>query len=109
MAHGNLIRFSKSKWKVLHLGRGNTRHEYSLGEEHTESSAAEKDVGFLVDQKLNMSQRCVLVAWKADCIPGCLRDVASRWTEVILPLSSALLRPHWEYCVQVWNPPAQEG
>ena len=58
-----------------------------------------------MDEKLGKSWQCVLTAQKANCILSCIKSsVVSRSREGILPFCSALVRPHLEYCIQLWGP-----
>jgi len=99
------MRFNKANCKVLHMGQDKPQYQYRLGDEGIESSPAKKDLGVLVDEQLGMNHQKALAAQKAKCILRCIkRSIASRSSEVILPLYSALVRPPRESCIQLWSP-----
>jgi len=90
-ACAKLMKFNKAECKVLHLSWGNPEHKYRLGTERIENSPEEKDLGVLVDEKLNMIRQSRIL--------GCIKSsLASRSREGILPL-----------CFATWSPESSSG
>jgi len=87
---GNLFRLNKGKYSVLHPGRNNPMQQYILHTDQLESSFAEKDLGVLGGNKLNMSRQHALV-WRKAMVSWAARVLM----EVILPLYLAPIRCTW--------------
>ena len=65
--------FNKSKCNVLHLGCSNPHYQYKLADERIEHSPAEKDLGVLVDGKMDANQQCALCSLERQLYPGSLK------------------------------------
>lgn len=76
-----------------------------LGATQLESCFAEEGLGILVDTKLKMSQECALATQKARGTRGCIgKRAVGRLRGLILPLYSAVVKPHLGCCVHFWAP-----
>ncbi|PKU49077.1 rna-directed dna polymerase from mobile element jockey-like [Limosa lapponica baueri] len=93
-ANKYLMKLNKDKCKVLHLGKHNPGVQHGLGSTHLGSSSVERNLGVLVDNKLNTSEQCAAVAKQANRLLGCINmGISSRHKGVIVPLYSVLVRP----------------
>ena len=82
----NLLKSSKAKCKVLHMGGGNPKHKYRLGDEGIESGPEEKDLGCWLMRSSSKIWQYALAAHKANRILGFIkRGVASKLRELIAP------------------------
>jgi len=101
--------FNIDKCAVMHMGRKNKSFKYEMGNKELRTTEEEKDLGVIVHHSTKSSRQCTVAATKANRILGFIRrTVVSREKSIILNLYKTLVRPHLEYCVQVWNPHLQK-
>src|SRR6267154_5187682 len=63
------------------------------------------DLGVNVQNNLKVSEQCSKVVKTANRVLGMIsRTFRNKSKEIIIPLYKSLVRPHLEYCVQVWRP-----
>ncbi|CAJ0966490.1 unnamed protein product, partial [Ranitomeya imitator] len=67
------MRFNIDKCKVIHMGRRNQYHHYTLNGKLLGKSDMEKDLGIPVNDKLTWSSQCQAAAAKANRIMGCIK------------------------------------
>lgn len=66
------MKFIKGKCEVLKLRKDSPMHQNMLGATPLGSTLSEKDLGVLLDTKLNMRQECAFVAKKANGTMACI-------------------------------------
>ena len=97
--------FNVMKCKVVHFGRNNQNHNYTMDGQSLEASKAEKDVGVIISNDLKPSLQCAAAAKKANMTLGRMaRAVSYRDRNVWLRLYQVYVRPQLEYAVQAWSP-----
>ena len=107
-----LLKFNTkdNKCKVMHAGTNNPKHKYFLDGMELPEIKSEKDLGVLVSDSLSWQPHIDAIVKKANsCVAWVLRSVISRSPKVMLQISKSMIRPHWEYCVQLWSPLPAHG
>ena len=93
------------KCKCLHTGHGNLGINYNMGDTVLGTAVKEKDLGITISADMKVSEQCGIAAFRDNKILGLIRrNIAYKEKELIIPLYKAIVRPHVEYCIQVWRP-----
>jgi hypothetical protein len=96
------MEFNTSKCHVMHVGRNNPLHTYTMGGQQLAVSSSEKDVGVIVSDNLKPSEQCRKAAATANAVLSQIQRAfhyRDRHTYVKL-----YVRPHLEFASQAWAP-----
>ena len=98
--------FNVGKCKCLQTGPGNTGMKYEMGGTILSKTVKEKDLGVTMNANMKVSEQCICIAAsKGDQVLGMIRrNITYKEKSLIVPLYTAIVRPHLEYCIQAWSP-----
>ena len=108
-----LLKFNPSKCKVLHINvNENPDLSYSIDGTDLDAceSDQEKDLGVITSSSLLWTDQIKASISKANrMICWIARTLISRDCKTMIAVYKSLIRPHIEYCVQLWNPATVHG
>ena len=101
--------FNKDKCHVMHVGRHNPGHVYSMNNIRLETTDKERDIGVTTCSNLKPAQQCKKATQMASTVLAQItRAFHFRDRHVFLSLYQQYVRPHLEFAVAAWAPWTQE-
>ena len=99
------MEFNVEKCKIMHLGYNNPENVYQMNDILLTATEKEKDLGVLIDNKLDFGKHIHNIVGRANRVLGLVKiSFAHMDAYMFLNIYTALVRPLLEYCVQVWSP-----
>ena len=99
------MHFNTDKCKVLHIGKSNSLHKYSINNIQIDTCSSEKDLGVFFDNKLIFDNHINYAVNKANLMLGLIkRSFLYLDIDSFLCLYKSLVRPHLEYGNIIWYP-----
>ena len=99
------MEFNVDKCKIMHVGRNNPEHRYSMGGVELTVVEEEKDVGVLIHKSLKPGRQCKKAA---DTATGVLHQILNNFhfrdRHIFMKLYKQYVRPHLEFATPAWNP-----
>ena len=86
------------------MGKNNPQHMYKLNNSPLPAVDTESDLGVVISSNWKWNDHIDKSISKANsCIAWVTRSVISRSPKVMINIYKSLIRPHLEYCVQLWS------
>jgi ribonucleases P/MRP protein subunit RPP40 len=99
------MKFNAAKYKVMHIGRGNARHNYFLDGHQLDETELERDIGVMESKNLKHGQQCEKAAKTTMTVLGQItRAFTCRDKRTFVALYKRYARPNLEFAVQAWSP-----
>uniref|UniRef100_K7GG65 Reverse transcriptase domain-containing protein n=1 Tax=Pelodiscus sinensis TaxID=13735 RepID=K7GG65_PELSI len=99
------MNFNVDKCKLMHNGKNNPNYTYSMMGANLAMTNQERDLGVIVDSSLKTSTQCAAAVKKANRMLGNIKKgIENKTQNILLSLYKTMVRPHPEYCVQLWSP-----
>ena len=99
------LHFNTQKCTVLHIGPGNAKHIYTLGDDILQNKSEEKDLGMQVDDELKFHNQVAYAVKKANRVLSCIRRSFECRDRCTIPkLYKGLVRPIIDYGDSIWYP-----
>ena len=97
--------FNVQKCKVMHVGRANPGHMYTMCNKQLETTEEERDIGVIMSNKLKPGPQCAKAARTAQAVLGQIgRAFHFRDRHVFVRLYKQYVRPQLEFAGQAWSP-----
>ena len=100
--------FNAKKCKVMHVGSKTPNQEYKLNDMFLDTSDHEKDLGVIIDDKLQFRTQAAAAIKKANQTSGIIKKLYTSLDAVtIATLYKAMVRSHLKYGNAIWGPFSQ--
>ena len=92
----------------MHVGKKKI-YIYIIDGHILEDVEEEKDLGVIMNNKFKLGSHCAKVTKQANQVLGLIyRTFSNKNKNIIIKLYKSLVRPHLDYCGQIWRPHLQK-
>ena len=99
------LQFNPQKCHVLHIGKNNIKHAYTINDQPVIAVDEEKDLGCMMDKSLKIETHVTYCIKKANKMLGLIKRTFSYLNkDIFLVLYKTYVRPLLEYCQQAFSP-----